>query len=319
MRLPDSRFAVSLAVLLSATALSAQTTNGPAADYPVVIGAPFEVEGTTFTPLDTLNYDAVGRVQPGSGEGEAITGAHHTLPVPSYVEVTSLESGRTILVRLNRRGPMNSARVIELSPAAMAQLGIASQSDAAVRVRRVNPPEVERAMLRSGGPAPARMDTPMGLVGVLKRKLDQQEGKAAAPQLAVEVPAPAASPAQVAAPPQIKVASKPPVPAPAASSAPVAAPPQAKVASKPPVPAKPKQAQSRPAPDASGRFVVQVGAFANQANAARVAKALGTEAAASGKLWRVRLGPFAGKAEADAALAKARAAGYSDARIQRAG
>jgi rare lipoprotein A len=288
MRLPDSRIAVSLAALLSAGGLAAQVGTGPAADYPVVIGAPYTVEGTTFAPIDTLNYDAVGRVLIGQAGGTAITGAHHTLPIPCYVEVTSLDSGRTVLVRLDRRGPMNATNLIELSPGAAAQLGIAGQDAAAVRVRRVNPPEVERAMLRAGGPAPVRMDTPIGLVGVLKRKLDQLEGKAAAPQLAAAQSSPVTAPVQPTTPPR---AEGRPVP-----------------------PATPK-----PVLEGRGTYVVQVGAFARKPNASKAARQLGTEPEMRGKLWRVRLGPFADKAAANAALAKARAAGFSDATIQRGG
>jgi rare lipoprotein A len=61
--------------------------------------------------------------------------------------------------------------------------------------------------------------------------------------------------------------------------------------------------------------VIQAGAFANRANAERAAKQLGGFISASGRLFRVRTGPFATRGRADAALAKVRAAGYSDARV----
>ncbi len=64
--------------------------------------------------------------------------------------------------------------------------------------------------------------------------------------------------------------------------------------------------------------MVQVGMFSVEANARKAAKQLGAQATQSGKFWRVRMGPFANGAQAAAALEKARAAGYSDARIQRA-
>lgn len=154
----------------AASVASIVPVNGPQADYPVVIGAPYQVDGTQYTPADVLNYDEVGYLTAGSGEG--ISGAHHTLPVPSYVEVTSLETGRTILLRLEQRGPMESNHLVALSPAAMEQLG-ASQ-DTPVRVRRVNPPEAQRAMLRGDQAAPLRMDTPMPLVTVLRRRLPEE-------------------------------------------------------------------------------------------------------------------------------------------------
>jgi rare lipoprotein A len=97
---------------------------------------------------------------PSGRRGGAISAAHHTLPLPSYAEVTDLKTGRTILVRVERRGPGDSQHAIELSPGAAAQLGIAAGSNEGVRVRRVNPPEQDRALLRSGNPAPERMATP---------------------------------------------------------------------------------------------------------------------------------------------------------------
>lgn len=273
---------------------------GPAGDYPVVVGPAYSVGGTTYTPVDTMNFDTVGRAEVGGEGGSTVTAAHHTLPLPSYVEVTSLDTGRTILVRVERRGPMQSNAAIELSPGAAAQLGMVGQSRAAVRVRRVNPIEPERALLRAGQPAPARMDTPKSLLGVLYRKLDTQEGVTRPAPDAAPAPAPAPSPAPVPKPDKGKK-PKPvpaPVPAPAPKSAPAPAP--------------------APAPAAKGKFVIQVGAFGNQANAKAAAVKTGGSLVSAGKLWRVRMGPYASEADAKAALAKAKAAGYSDARIQRA-
>uniref|UniRef100_UPI001F2FB324 septal ring lytic transglycosylase RlpA family protein n=2 Tax=unclassified Novosphingobium TaxID=2644732 RepID=UPI001F2FB324 len=145
---------------------------GPAADYPVVVGEPYTIGSTVWTPVDQLNYDAVGTAV--AGEGAGISGAHKTLPLPCYVEVTALGSGRTILVRLERRGPMSNDALVELSPDAIAQLGLPPGGRGSVRVRRVNPPEQERAVLRNGGHAPERMETPEGLLKVLRRKLANQ-------------------------------------------------------------------------------------------------------------------------------------------------
>jgi rare lipoprotein A len=114
----------------------------------------------------------VGYASVGTEGGSTISAAHHTLPVPSYAEVTDINTGRTILVRVERRGPMDSAHAIELSPGAAAQLGVSAGSNTPVRVRRVNPAEAERAMLRSGNPAPERMATPKPLLNVLQRKLN---------------------------------------------------------------------------------------------------------------------------------------------------
>ena len=82
-------------------------------------------------------------------------------------------------------------------------------------------------------------------------------------------------------------------------------------------PAKPV-ADMDEAPVAAGTHLVQVGAYSVKANAAVVAQRLGGRLSAAGKLWRVRMGPFSSPDKAEAALAKAKSAGYSDARIQRA-
>lgn len=150
---------------------SAQRPNGPSADFPIRVGAPYFVGDTEYVPADVLNYDHVGYATMDQG-AMGYSGAHHTLPLPSYVEVTSLETGRTILVRLERRGPMASNHLVALSPAALAQLGASEET--AVRVRRVVPPEEQRYLLRAGQAAPLRMDTPQSLLTVLQRRLPEE-------------------------------------------------------------------------------------------------------------------------------------------------
>ena len=260
---------------------------GPAADYPVVLGQPYVVDGVTYTPEDKLNFDQVGYATLGAGEGVSI--AHRTLPMPSYAEVTSLESGRTILVRVTRRGPMTGSSMIELSAAAAAQLGMTADR-APIRIRRVNPPEIERAALRAGGQAPNRMATPISLVNVLRRKLD--------PALAVLV-MPSAGVGAGALPAVRPVAA--PLPSPTAAAV-------------LPAPVKPKPPLAAP----QGSLIVQIGAYSSEARSGEVARKLGGRVSPAGKLFRVRIGPFSSRGEADAALAKAKAAGYSEARIQRA-
>lgn len=309
MRLPVER-ALPLAalILLGAGTLAAKDRaanpapplTGPAADYPVVTGAPFTIGSTVWTPVDQLNYDAVGQASVGGPDSVGVTGAHKTLPLPSYVEVTALDSGKTILIRLERRGPMANDVLVELSPAAASQLGLAPGRHAPIRVRRVNPPEPERAALRGGGRAPDRMETPEGLLKVLRRKLAEQ-----APLL----PPPSRPPMIPATTPVAKApATKPPAAKPA-PSIPVAANP---------VPVKPAPPAKPPAAAAKGALVVQVGAFSVEANARKIADRLGGHVSRAGKVWRVRLGPFANRAQAGPALEKARHAGYSDARIQSA-
>lgn len=69
----------------------------------------------------------------------AMTAAHPTLPIPSYARVTSLRNGRSVVVRINDRGPFHSNRVIDLSYTAAHKLGYIGQGSARVRVESVEP------------------------------------------------------------------------------------------------------------------------------------------------------------------------------------
>jgi rare lipoprotein A len=294
--------------------------NGPQADYPVVVGSPYSVKGTTFSPEDVMNYDLVGYVAADAAGGSRVSGSHHTLPLPSYVEVTSLTTGHTILVRLERRGPMDSADLIALSPGALAQLDASAGTP--VRVRRVNPPEEQRAMLRAGQQAPLRMDTPMSLVEVLKRKLPGQGAVSvaqAAPSAVKPVPVTASAAAPQASVATAVLSAPQPVVA-RASAAPALPPLEPRGAPARAAQSGFQQAFSSPAPAArTGTLLVQAGAFSTADRAKRVADALGGQVSPAGKLFRVRTGPFATRNEAEASLAKVRAAGYTDARIQTSG
>ncbi|TCM22123.1 rare lipoprotein A [Novosphingobium sp. PhB165] len=315
MRLPVNH-ALPLAALIFLTTVPATAKSnppsppisGPAADYPVVVGEPFAISGTTWTPEDQLNYDAVGYAQVGEGGGAGITAAHKTLPLPSYAEVTALDSGRTILVRITRRGPMTNDALMELSADAATQLGIAAGAHSAVRVRRVNPPEAERALLRSGGRAPERMATPDGLLKVLRRKLADQSPLLPPPSTPPTMPRSPTS-ALAAVPAAAAPVPKPPIPT-------IEPKPIAPVVAAPKPAPKPITKPTAAAP-AKGTQVVQVGTFSVEANARKAASGLGAQVTPAGKFWRVHLGPFANGAQAAAALEKARAAGYSDARISR--
>ena len=69
----------------------------------------------------------------------AMTAAHKTLPIPCYAEVTNLENGRKIVVRVNDRGPFHQNRIIDLSYVAAAKLGIIAKGTGLVEVRAIDP------------------------------------------------------------------------------------------------------------------------------------------------------------------------------------
>lgn len=141
-------------------------TYRPVSDVPVRIGPPYKVRGMTYVPAAQPGYDMLGYAtwygsesgnQVANGERFRpgwITAAHATLPLPSYVEVTALDTGRRIVVRVNDRGPYGDpARILDLSKGAAELLGVRASGKAAVRVRVVEPGEADRAALRKGRPA----------------------------------------------------------------------------------------------------------------------------------------------------------------------
>ena len=147
------------------------------------IGSPYTVRGITYVPAADPTYDMLGYAgwyghesgdRTANGERfrvSAVTAANTTLPLPSYVEVTALDTGRRILVRVNDRGPFARSRILDLSHGAAAQLGILRQGVAPVRVRVVQPPEGDRARLRKGKPARPLPDVAPAILANLRQQL----------------------------------------------------------------------------------------------------------------------------------------------------
>jgi len=79
-----------------------------------------------------------------------ITAAHRTLPLGSYAQVTDVESGRSIIVRINDRGPGRRDRVIDLSRGAAQQLGFGRRSVSRVTVKAYAPTTLEMAAIKAG-------------------------------------------------------------------------------------------------------------------------------------------------------------------------
>lgn len=80
----------------------------------------------------------------------AMTGAHKTLPIPSYVRVTNLDNGKSVVVRINDRGPFHQGRIVDLSYAAAQRIGIHKAGTGRV--------EVEIALPGDAAPIPRRAD-----------------------------------------------------------------------------------------------------------------------------------------------------------------
>lgn len=87
----------------------------------------------------------------------AMTAAHKTLPLPTYVEVTNLENGRKVIVKVNDRGPFHDNRLIDLSYSAATKLGIVSKGTGLVEVRAITPGSYQKtAASVSSEPEPVK-------------------------------------------------------------------------------------------------------------------------------------------------------------------
>ncbi len=284
------------------------------------VGNPYQINGVWYYPKEDPNYDETGI---GSWYGEQfhgkvtangevfdmneVTAAHPTLPMPSLVRVTNLENGRSIVVRMNDRGPYANGRVIDLSRRSAQLLGYERQGTAKVRVQYI-------------GPAPLAGDT--GTQMAMRPGVDERPS--AAPRGGVSAEA-------LPPPPGVRGRSGDVVrPAPAQPSAmevlaaqnaqnpqPTGAP--GELITK----AELNNQAPQVGPARGGQIYVQVGAFTLHENAHKLAaqmSLIGPSNVSSTfinrqEFFRVRLGPFNQVAQADQALQQAINNGQTNARI----
>jgi rare lipoprotein A len=246
---------------------------------------PYTVFGKTYTPITDdrpLKQQGVGSwygkkfhgQKTSSGEPYdmyKITAAHPTLPIPSYARVTNLANGKQVIVRVNDRGPFLSNRIIDLSYAAALKLSYLEKGSSQLEVERLLPDEIMPL-------AAKREQAPLAASSTAAPAAMQ-------PALAVGTPSDGAIVMTVAAP---------------------ALPPISTIASSEIQPAVTQQA----APPMAPGFYIQLGAFAQAANAeaarARLmqkhrAELPPIEVMQQGTLYRLHSGPFASRAEAASA------------------
>jgi rare lipoprotein A len=186
----------------------------------------------------------------------AMSAAHRTLPIPCYARVTNLANGRSVVVRINDRGPFVANRIVDLSYTAALRLDIVRTGTAFVELRTVQPGEMP-AVTAALPALPAQSASP--------------------PPPAPATPVPAEAPAEAAAPPALVA------------------------------------------------LYIQVGAFAEAANAQRlverlqaagIAQVFTLESTATGQLLRrVRIGPITRVEEFDRLAARLTSLGYPEARL----
>lgn len=140
-------------IVAGAEGLRGWRHRGPPAVPPhYKVGAPYRINGVQYRPAEDMAYRRVGIASFYGGEthgvdfhgratanGEtydmhALSAAHPTLPMPSVVNVTNLENGRSLVLRVNDRGPFVGGRIIDVSRRAAQDLGFERKGTARVRV-----------------------------------------------------------------------------------------------------------------------------------------------------------------------------------------
>ena len=287
-------------------------------------GKPYAVFGKTYTPdMSGGPYRVQGRASwygkkfhgNSTANGErynmyGMTAAHPTLPLPSYARVTRVSNGKSVVVRVNDRGPFLNDRVIDLSYVAAYKLGMLGPGSAEVVVERITPDQI-----RNWQSAPAAVNVATATSAPVRPVVATQALVDPHPMAAQTEPAndsQTTAPLALTAPPAsaswaMRVNSTAALPPSSATTASSAVPPL--------IPSNVSAPASNPSvvantftntPAAPGSMYLQLGAFSDaskaQALAARVSSQIPADLGASvrvepttNNLHRVRIGPFASR------------------------
>lgn len=308
------------------------------------VGKPYSIKGVWYYPRVDYDYVEEGVASwygPGfdgksTANGETydmndLTAAHRTLPMPCVVQVTNLENGRSLKLKVNDRGPFARDRIIDVSRRASQLLGFHIQGTTRVRVEIV---ENESRMLAAALGVPSEVAWAAGQAAVPSAPAAAAVPVTEVAALPVAVTEVAAEPVSVPAM-GVEIGAVPPMmePSPvlanyASSYTAAASPPAPDVSPLPgPAPAAPiETAEITPfvgSVRGSAARWIQAGAFADPGRAAAARRRLSglgpTVTAASivggRELVRVRVGPFSSQEEAQRILASVTRAGFQDSRI----
>lgn len=313
------------------------------------VGKPYVIDGTTYVPQEDYSYDETGIASwygPGfhgryTANGEVydstqLTAAHRTLPMPSLVRVTNLDNGKSVVMRVNDRGPFARSRILDMSSRGADLLDFKKQGTAKVRVQILS--EESRAIAEAaqakGTYDPGNLPTTSQTVSLAAANNVDIGPTDSSPVAATStnVERESLMPLVVPNSPAV-VASAEPVTLPAA---PMETPPSMTLGQVP----TPQQIQKLETGEAKGRYLpeqkveqsaplvgakiyVQAGAFASLENAQKLQRALSqfgpstiSPAEVGGKIFqRVRIGPFKDVSGADTALNKVLNFGEKNARV----
>jgi rare lipoprotein A len=187
-----------------------------------MVGDSYKVAGKTYTPTDTPRDAEVGYA---SWYGEAfhgrltangevydvngLTAAHPTLPLPSYARVTNLENGRSMIVRVNDRGPFAKNRIIDLSSRVADMLDVKDEGTAKVKVAYVGPARMDgrdEQMLLASYEGPSA-GPPGSMFAWIKPQPKPKATTAPVVYASATVPMPRARPADLEAYPPVAAAA----------------------------------------------------------------------------------------------------------------
>ncbi|MBN3238080.1 endolytic peptidoglycan transglycosylase RlpA [Pectobacterium versatile] len=248
----------------------------------------------------------------------AITAAHPTLPLPSYVRVTNLSNGRRLVVRVNDRGPYTPGRIIDLSKAAGDRLNISNNTKVKVDFISVAPDGTlsgpgtvgttvakqsfslpERPSFGASGLGTPMMETTSPTPNSAVRPISNSSLSTPTDSTQPQSSAPSHSGGFLGAPSALRTGVVESTVTPTAAATPSSSAAPMNVA-----PAVAVTAPAAATPSATGRYVVQVGALSDQQRAQTWQRSLSERfrvagnVTASGGLYRIQLGPFQNRQQA---------------------
>ncbi|VFS59797.1 endolytic peptidoglycan transglycosylase RlpA [Leminorella grimontii] len=302
----------------------------------------YKINGTTYRIItNPENFSQVGLASWYGNElhgnktalGEVfdateLTAAHPTLPLPSYVRVTNLSNGRQIVVRVNDRGPFTKGRIIDLSKAAADRLNVTSQTKVRLDVIIVSPDgslsgpgTVGSTVVKQSYALPARPD--FGGTNGLSAQQSEPVNLPTRPdnKLSIPTPPPADTPTtQLSAPVQGENVTLP-----AASGSQLSIPAAPDTVAVVPAPVNADNARPVSASSSTSGYVVQVMATNDRTRAQTLQQNLSSQLSVpgrvteSGAFYRVQMGPFASKAQAQSLLQRLSDSGHANSFITTAG
>ena len=274
------------------------------------VGKPYTVMGTTYYPTETYNYVETGVASwygPGfhaqkTASGEVynqndMTAAHRTLQMPSLVRVTNLDNGRSVVVRVNDRGPFARGRIIDVSAKAANLLGMVGTGTARVKLELLANESRALAEAARSGKSTQGVEVAYNQTGQLPAGYQQSAYQAPTGPVGSDVK-----------PTEFDIVT---------------------AAKERDIPGHYEAGKFYPnpvvqqMPVTSSKLYVQAGAFSDQGNALRLVQKLSSLGNAavepvsySGRtLYKVRVGPLDSVRAADSVLSKVLSSGQSDAII----